>query len=183
MKKQIILFLASLLVVAVLSMVGSVAPESGRKLLLLYALFGAVSGMAIRWLCTEIAVVPNRWTYILTMLLIATGAANIGRLGYFEFWNVRQTSMNNNPKQQAALRMLEEMSKDNPEHMAAYAEHRREFEPQFVDYLKHRLSGFGEAPPWLAIGFWIFEILVSALTGGYILWFASKQIPVEQSTT
>ncbi|WP_437206113.1 hypothetical protein [Planctomicrobium sp. SH664] len=146
---------------AVLSVTGTFAPLSLKRLVLFHGLYGAACGYVLGWLAEEIQPPPGRWLFAAVFLLSVGGCVNLAWLSFRQFETSRRGLAAEQSEQVAALNMLEKMGPTDPESRARYAAERRKYAPEFTDYLAHRVSALGTwSTPWPEF-FWLAECLTA----------------------
>jgi 4-amino-4-deoxy-L-arabinose transferase-like glycosyltransferase len=166
---------ASLLAAVALSLTASFAPPVLKRLGLYYAVYGIATGFVWSWLAREIRPPRSRWLPILGALIGLLGALNMGWLSYGQFRQARLQYAQQHPKDAASLAMLERLSETDPELRLRYQEERQRLDPDFADYLVHRVSSLGDWNLATAATFWGGEVAIATILSGWVFSRSQKR--------
>lgn len=157
----------SAILVVVFSLVVAHAPQPFKRLGLTYAAFGLMSGLFLRWFAGEQQLSTSVKLGVIAGLFTIAGSINIGWQSFIQFAEVRANELREHPEQLAMLNMMKSLSGE--EASEEYESRRRELQPEFVDYLRFRVSQLGAWQPSSAIAFWSAEVLIAAVLSGLIV--------------
>lgn len=165
-RRDLLWLLAGALAAGVLSTTASQVPPEFRKLVLLYAIFGAACGFVLAWLAKELHPRAGWFRFATAAILTMAGAAALGWLSYRQFHKIRHTH-----EGAASLKMIRGVleATNDPKDMENFEEHRRLYDPLFSDYLAYRVSDLGKWPAPLPTLFWISEIALAGVLAGVIV--------------
>jgi len=139
------------------------------RLLLLFAIgFGLLAGWGSGVLADEFGVRRSRRGAAITAALAVAGLANVAVSAYRQSQEDARATIDRDPQQLTALRVLEGAMEDDPELRRRYHEERARLQPSFPGYLSRRLLAFGYvAPPWPAV-IWSAEVLSGAAAAAWM---------------
>lgn len=159
--------LVGTLAVGTLSILAGLAPPAAKKLVLLPVLFGCVSGLALGFLARELQIPRAGFAAVASALILLAGGIHLLSVSYRQFHKTAAAAAASNPEDAMALSLMEQAAEHDPEIAASLREHRRQRDPQFEDYLTHRVSPLGNWPaPWPAL-FASGELLLATAAGLY----------------
>ncbi|MEW4490359.1 hypothetical protein AB1L42_19900 [Thalassoglobus sp. JC818] len=180
MKVRFLLWsLSSLGIVLALAIAFAYAPQSMRRIGLIYLIFGVLSGMAFGRLAREFELNRSRFLPVIAFVVVLIGGTQLAWASFQQLKAARSQQIENDPEQLAMLNLAEEMASDDPELVERYRQERRNLQPRFNDYLKFRYSKIGKSAENLSIVFWSLELICAATLASLMVW----RTPLASDTT